>query len=505
MNISENSLDMIEKWEGLRLDAYLDPVGIPTIGYGTIRYPNGQKVKLGDLLSEAQADAYLQLEVDGMVKELKKILTGIDLSQNQFDAVVSLSYNIGVGAFEGSSVLKNLISNDFKAAAAAFELWNKGTVDGIKKILPGLFSRRQEERDLFEKKTAQGTPIIIEESPQDKVTTLELYRDGDHTVIVALAKDKIIEILELKNVLTEDFVGIVRQYKNAALQVDGGGAIPAGERIEVLGEGAAIPQAEGKTPTLERALLKVGMRDDEPEITGSDIKELQQRLLELGYYARQIDGIFGKATDTAVKDFQAGCFGIGEADGKVGKKTWSKLWNNVPPAATLDNAPHAGSKSTDNYLLLTKTLSKDPSGCFKLKLDYFKAGKLTDSLLAVSGIPKCQFFRKGKDSQRRSFEPLPEGKWLLHDIEFADGKDNYYGKTFHDKGLGPVKIRLDYVPVSGTKRGDIEIHIDWNKTTAPGTAGCIGIGTIYDYKKLVGWLRETNPRDLYVDWGLGSV
>ncbi len=51
MNISQNCLDLIKKWEGFRANAYLDPVGIPTIGYGTIRYPNGQKVQMGDIIS----------------------------------------------------------------------------------------------------------------------------------------------------------------------------------------------------------------------------------------------------------------------------------------------------------------------------------------------------------------------------------------------------------------------------------------------------------------------
>ncbi|MDJ0532783.1 MAG: lysozyme [Xenococcaceae cyanobacterium MO_207.B15] len=59
MNISQNCLDLIKKWEGFRSEAYLDPVGIPTIGYGTIRYPDGRKVGLGDTISEQVAEAFL--------------------------------------------------------------------------------------------------------------------------------------------------------------------------------------------------------------------------------------------------------------------------------------------------------------------------------------------------------------------------------------------------------------------------------------------------------------
>ncbi|HNQ14883.1 MAG TPA: lysozyme, partial [Pyrinomonadaceae bacterium] len=97
MNISQNCLDIVKKWEGFKLEAYLDPVGIPTIGYGTIRYPDTTRVKLGDRISEPQAEAFLKFEIDATVKSLNVLLQGIDLNQNQFDAVVSLCYNIGVG------------------------------------------------------------------------------------------------------------------------------------------------------------------------------------------------------------------------------------------------------------------------------------------------------------------------------------------------------------------------------------------------------------------------
>ena len=104
-----------------------------------------------------------------------------------------------------------------------------------------------------------------------------------------------------------------------------------------------------------------------------------------------------------------------------------------------------------------------------------------------------------------SFEPLPEGKWSLHDIEWRDGRDNYGGKVWNS-GLGPAKIRLDYKEPGMTQRSAIEIHIDWNRRheRGAGTAGCIGIHNVADFKILVGWLRETNPRDLFVDWGLGT-
>ncbi len=501
MKISQNCLDIIKKWEGYKSDAYLDPVGIPTIGYGTIRFPNGKKVKLGDKISEAEAEAFLKFEVDEVVDNLAETLKGIAINQNQFDAVVSLCYNIGVGGFRQSTILKKLKEGDFPAAAAGFDLWNKGTINGEKKPLQGLTNRRREERDLFEKAGGGGMPIVVDKSPQDTVNRLEGYRDGDNNVVVALADDKVVEILVLKSSIKDDLITLLHQYKNAKdfNIAPPEKAIPDGQRTEINNKSADLPNVENP-PKLERGLIIIGARDSDDDSNGSDVKELQLRLKDLGYYSEKVDGIFGKATDVSVRSFQTDYFGASEADGKVGPKTWGKLWGSASAPVIVEGTFTAGK----NYLKLTNTNVKDSSGCFKLKFEYFKDGQSKDSLIVNSGQPKRQFFRTGKDSPSASFEPLPEGKWLVNNIQWKNGK-NIYDKGIWQPGIGPAKILLDYVPQNGTRRALIEIHIDWNKNTAPGTAGCIGIQSISDFKRFVGWLRESDPRDLYVDWGLGSV
>lgn len=82
MKISQNCLDIIKKWEGYKTDAYLDPVGIPTIGYGTIRYPDGRKVRLGEKATQAQAEAFLAFEVGEVVKALVTPLKNIVLNHS---------------------------------------------------------------------------------------------------------------------------------------------------------------------------------------------------------------------------------------------------------------------------------------------------------------------------------------------------------------------------------------------------------------------------------------
>jgi lysozyme len=161
---------------------------------------------------------------------------------------------------------------------------------------------------------------------------------------------------------------------------------------------------------------------------------------------------------------------------------------------------------TQNYLLLSKKNPEqlDSYGAVVLSLQYFKKGQIQDQLHCCSGQPRKQIFRKAQHSKAGSGEPLPEGLWRIGDIQWAGGKDNYDGRTFSN-GIGPVTIPLDFVSPGTTERSAIEIHLDWNRSKGyPGTIGCIGFYEVHHYRKLVSWLRDTDPRDLFVDWGLGS-
>lgn len=154
------------------------------------------------------------------------------------------------------------------------------------------------------------------------------------------------------------------------------------------------------------------------------------------------------------------------------------------------------------YLYLTKTDRSDSNGLRILLLEYVKDGQVKGSLEVCSGAPGRQSFRKGTDSRSGSLEPLPEGRYRIGDIAWADGKDNYSGGIFA-AGLGPVTVPLQYD--SGyTQRSAIEGHLDFNRSTAPGTAGCVGFYRVSEYKVFVSWLRESDPDFLFVDWKLGT-
>lgn len=143
-SLSDNGMKLLEQFEGLRLEAYLDSANIYTIGYGTIKYPNGSKIKKGDKVTKAQAKQYKLHDL----KEFENTVNtsvNVQLSQNQYDALVSLSYNIGSGAFKNSTLLKKLNDSDYKGAAEQFLVWNKVN----SKRVQGLVNRREAERNLF--------------------------------------------------------------------------------------------------------------------------------------------------------------------------------------------------------------------------------------------------------------------------------------------------------------------------------------------------------------------
>ena len=144
MTVSPFGVDLICGFEGKRLTAYDDGVGVWTIGFGTTVYPNSIKVKKGDACTEVQAKAY-------MAHDLKKFESAVNntvkvpLNQNQFDALVSLAYNIGTNAFSKSTLVKKLNANDIRGAADQFDVW----VNAGGKRMQGLVNRRAKEKALF--------------------------------------------------------------------------------------------------------------------------------------------------------------------------------------------------------------------------------------------------------------------------------------------------------------------------------------------------------------------
>lgn len=138
-------LNLIKKYEGLRLSIYLDVVGVPTIGYGSTRYPNGKKVILGEKLTNDKEATQLLLSTLGQYEDVvNKHLP--NLNQCQFDALVSFAYNLGTGSLIKSTLLKKAKVNPSDPSILdEFLKWNKAGG----KVLTGLTNRRREEANLY--------------------------------------------------------------------------------------------------------------------------------------------------------------------------------------------------------------------------------------------------------------------------------------------------------------------------------------------------------------------
>ena len=174
-------------------------------------------------------------------------------------------------------------------------------------------------------------------------------------------------------------------------------------------------------------------------------------------------------------------------------RPWFKTWSTAGKISGNDSPP---------YLKLTRTGKVDGRGLEALLLERFKNGIPMATMRVVSGAPGRQQFRKGIDSRSGSMEPIPEGQWGISPIAWAGGADNFAASW--GPGLGPASVPLTYKGPGTTWRSAIEAHFDANHGSSPGTAGCIGFNSMDDLKTFLYWIRADRPKNLYVDWGLGT-
>lgn len=142
MQVSENGRALIKRFEGCSLVAYPDPgTGAApwTIGYGSTA-----GVKEGDKITQQRADVLLKLDADAAAREVSNIVD-VPLNQNQFDALVSLAFNIGADALAKSTLMRKLNDENYAGAADEFPRW----IYAGGKELKGLVARRAAERELF--------------------------------------------------------------------------------------------------------------------------------------------------------------------------------------------------------------------------------------------------------------------------------------------------------------------------------------------------------------------
>ena len=152
---SVKSILIIKQCEGCRLKPYLCPSGIPTIGWGSTRYPNGVRVSMKDpAITQAKADEMLLWDLKAFEADVTRLTKSVKLNQNQFDALVEFAYNVGSDididsipeGLGDSTLLKKVLANpNDKSISDEFAKWNKGNG----KVLPGLVKRRKLDAELY--------------------------------------------------------------------------------------------------------------------------------------------------------------------------------------------------------------------------------------------------------------------------------------------------------------------------------------------------------------------
>ncbi|HIC8803578.1 TPA: lysozyme [Enterobacter asburiae] len=144
MQTSEKGIALIKQFEGCKLTAYQDSVGVWTIGYGWTQPVDGKPIRAGMTIKQETAERLLKTGLVSYESDVSRLVK-VGLTQGQFDALVSFTYNLGARSLSTSTLLRKLNASDYAGAADEFLRWNKAGG----KVLNGLTRRREAERALF--------------------------------------------------------------------------------------------------------------------------------------------------------------------------------------------------------------------------------------------------------------------------------------------------------------------------------------------------------------------
>ena len=146
MEVNKAGRDLIKRFEGCKLRAYKCPAGLWTIGYGNTFYEDGTKVKQGDVITQQRAEQLFDLIVDDFAQKVDALVKS-NVSENNFSALVSFTFNVGIGNFQRSTLLRKVNANPKDATIPAeFRKWVRANGE----VLKGLVRRREAEAKLYE-------------------------------------------------------------------------------------------------------------------------------------------------------------------------------------------------------------------------------------------------------------------------------------------------------------------------------------------------------------------
>ena len=352
MKVSQRGLELIKKYEGFFSEAYLCPSNIPTIAYGCTVYPNGEKVKLGDKISQSEGLEILEKQVNEHSSTIPSYVK-IPLNQNQFDALASFQYNLGKHILSKDKVLANYINNeDWNNVIRIMGLYIKGNG----KVLQGLIKRRKEEIELFLTpiKSNGGENVLNFIKPTEGLVTsffspqrknpvtgilkphtgADIGWYGTDDKVVAMASGKVV-VPRYSNtagnyIWIEHGNGYTTVYSHLkSISVRNGQQVKQGQIIGIKG---ATGNSSGVHLHFEVIKHNTFTNDWSKKLNpllffiDNTTKEWQLWLKELGYYNGVVDGIYGDGTIKAVLDYQKK--NKLSADGVCGRGTYAHIKNS---------------------------------------------------------------------------------------------------------------------------------------------------------------------------------
>ncbi len=281
----------IAQREGNKLTAYVDSVGVLTIGVGHTSSAGAPKVTKGMKITAAESDAILSRDLATFERAVEGTVK-VPVNQSQFDALVSLAFNIGGGAFAKSSLVRKLNAGDTRGAADAFLSWNKGKVNGKLVEIKGLTTRRKAERAQFlsgkpvqsdAKPVAPNEPATSATPPAasaEPVRTDSILRRGSRGPIVADLQANLNTLGYGPLHVDEHFGGdtekaVLEFQRDHGLKVDG---IAGGRTSTAIGKAIADKQLK---PAIEKAEQKAEAAEQKvveaektvPETAREEVKE----------------------------------------------------------------------------------------------------------------------------------------------------------------------------------------------------------------------------------------
>lgn len=190
MRVSRAGVALVKQFEGCRLEAYVCPAGVLTIGYGHTTAAGAPTVTEGMVITQARAEEILRWDLGKVASDVHALLAvgrAVDLAQGQFDALVSFTFNLGIGALRRSTLLKRINEGRLDAVPAEFMKWTKARVDGELVDLPGLVRRRRAEAALW-RGVDEAAPVDPDESratpePPRPSKTMASSKEGNAAII----------------------------------------------------------------------------------------------------------------------------------------------------------------------------------------------------------------------------------------------------------------------------------------------------------------------------------